>query len=357
MGVSSDDGTTPVALYADPTTHRLLTSASGAAPTDATYVTLSTNATLTAERVLTGTANQITITDNGAGSTVVLSTPQNIAAASSPTFAGLTLTAFSGAVSAAAGVLSAGTLAVANGGTGVTASTGTVAVVLSNSPTLVTPVLGAATATSINGLTITSSTGTLTLTNAKTLSVTNSLTLSGTDSTTMTFPTTSATIARTDAGQTFTGVQTITNITLPDQGQIKLTVPTTDLKATGPTCGDFNCGYTSSAIGDLVYLDSSSTWQKTDANTAALYNGLLGIALEVKASANALLVALPGSFVYSTTGFPTWTIGSPIYMSETAGAMTQTAPTTTDSATRVVGWAVHADKMYFFPSPDYITHV
>lgn len=137
---------------------------------------------------------------------------------------------------------------------------------------------------------------------------------------------------------------------------LKLTVPTVDLTATGPTNGDFNSGYSSSAIGDLVYLDSSSTWQKCDANTLLLYNGFLAIALEVKASGNALLVALPGSFIYSTTGFPTWTIGGPIYMSETAGAMTQTAPTTTDSATRVVGWGIHADKMYFYPSPNYAVH-
>lgn len=252
LGVSSDDGITPVALYADPTTHRLLTSASGAAPTDATYVTLSTNATLTSERVLTGTANQITITDNGAGSTVVLSTPQNIATASTPTFAGLTLTAFSGAVSASAGVLSAGTLAVANGGTGVTASTGSVEVVLSNSPTLVTPVLGAATATSINGLTITSSTGTFTLTNAKTLSVTNSLTLSGTDSTVMTFPSTSATIARTDAGQTFTGVQVMTTPTITTS----LTTGSSsfDLINTNATTVNFAGAATTMAIGASTAL-------------------------------------------------------------------------------------------------------
>ena len=45
----------------------------------------------------------------------------------------------------------------------------------------------------------------------KTLTVNHSLTLAGTDSTTMTFPATSATIARTDAAQTFTGVQTMTS--------------------------------------------------------------------------------------------------------------------------------------------------
>lgn len=48
-------------------------------------------------------------------------------------------------------------------------------------------------------------------TSAKSLSVSNTLTLAGTDATTMTFPTTSATIARTDAANTFTGVQTMTS--------------------------------------------------------------------------------------------------------------------------------------------------
>ena len=45
----------------------------------------------------------------------------------------------------------------------------------------------------------------------KSLTVNNSLTLAGTDATTLTFPTTNATIARTDAAQTFTGVQTMTS--------------------------------------------------------------------------------------------------------------------------------------------------
>ena len=47
--------------------------------------------------------------------------------------------------------------------------------------------------------------------NGKYLGVNNSLTLAGTDGTTMTFPSTSATIARTDAANTFTGTQTFSN--------------------------------------------------------------------------------------------------------------------------------------------------
>lgn len=74
-------------------------------------------------------------------------------------------------------------------------------------------IAAALTGKTYNGLTITSSTGTLTLTSAKNFSVTNTLTLSGTDGTTMTFPSTSATVARTDAANTFTGHQTIEGVT------------------------------------------------------------------------------------------------------------------------------------------------
>lgn len=63
-------------------------------------------------------------------------------------------------------------------------------------------------APTFNGDTFTTGTYTLTGAAAKTLTFNNSLTLAGTDGQTETFPSTSASIARTDAAQTFTGVQT-----------------------------------------------------------------------------------------------------------------------------------------------------
>lgn len=100
--------------------------------------------------------------------------------------------------------------------TSVASQTGTGSTfVMNTSPTLITPVLGVASATSLNGLTITPATAmTLTILNGKTLTVNNSLLLSGTDGTVMTFPTSSATIARIDSGQTFTGVQVFTSPSL-----------------------------------------------------------------------------------------------------------------------------------------------
>lgn len=103
-----------------------------------------------------------------------------------------------------------GTLSVARGGTGTTTATGTGSVVLDSAPTLITPTLGIATATSINKIAITAPlTGaTLTIEDGKTLTANNSITLAGTDGTVMTFPSTTASIARTDAAQTFSGGQT-----------------------------------------------------------------------------------------------------------------------------------------------------
>lgn len=127
----------------------------------------------------------------------------------------------------------------ASGATGTTSTN----LVFSTSPTLVTPTLGVASATSINKVAITApatsatltiadgktftcndnvtvgtgglvlgNSGGLTCASSKVLTVNKSLTLDGTDSTTMTFPSTSATIARTDSAQTFTGTQTFSQV-------------------------------------------------------------------------------------------------------------------------------------------------
>lgn len=133
-----------------------------------------------------------------------------------------------------------GTLSVARGGTGATAATGTGNVVLAASPTLTTPTIGAATATTVNNVAFTApaATATIVLASAKTFTVNHSLTLAGTDATTMTFPATSATIARTDAAQTFTGTQTFSGPIVGDAqalsgaGAVNITQLTTKFTST-----------------------------------------------------------------------------------------------------------------------------
>lgn len=77
---------------ADDSTNKVtkVTVTSGADAASA-FVTIGNDATLTGERALTGTANQVTVTDNGANSSVVISAPQNIHSAADPTFHDLLL--------------------------------------------------------------------------------------------------------------------------------------------------------------------------------------------------------------------------------------------------------------------------
>jgi len=131
---------------------------------------------------------------------------------------------------------------------------GTGLLVFSSSPTLVTPNIGVATATSINKVAITTpaTSATLTIANAKTLSVTNSLTLSGTDGTTQTFPSTSATLARTDAGQTFTGTQVFTSPTI-NGTPTGTGIPTFTLKK-GSGAGNYTSASTTYVVMDAANL-------------------------------------------------------------------------------------------------------
>jgi hypothetical protein len=86
--------------------------------------------------------------------------------------------------------------------------------VMDTSPTLVTPVLGVATVTSLNKVSVTqpATSATLTIDDGKTLRASASLTFTGADGTTHAFPSTSSSLARTDAAQTFTGAQAMSNL-------------------------------------------------------------------------------------------------------------------------------------------------
>lgn len=108
----------------------------------------------------------------------------------------------------------------------------------------------------------------LSITAGKTLTATNTLTLSGTDGTVETFPTTSATIARTDAAQTFTGVQTLSSAPVLSTGTITNTGTETLPSLTGtipvmincgPTTGTTTCANTASASGTVRVLYGVAT--------------------------------------------------------------------------------------------------
>jgi hypothetical protein len=80
--------------------------AGGGAPVGSSYLVQALDGTLTNERRLQGTTNQIVLSDGGAGGDMVLSLPQSIHTGASPTFAGVTLGSLAGILKAASGVVS-----------------------------------------------------------------------------------------------------------------------------------------------------------------------------------------------------------------------------------------------------------
>lgn len=182
IGTSSSDGTTPVTVYVDPTTHRLkVDNASSAGLTVGT--TTITSGTTT--RILydnAGVLGEYTLT--GTGTVVAMQTSP---AFTTPSLGVATATSINKV--AITGPATSATLIIADGKT----------LTVNDTTTLATT--GALFANS-GGITVASS---------AVLTVNNILTLAGTNGTTMTFPTTSATIARTDAANTFTGASTATS--------------------------------------------------------------------------------------------------------------------------------------------------
>lgn len=77
---------------------------------------------------------------------------------------------------------------------------------------------------------------------------------------------------------------------------------------------------------------------------------MLGLALGSSESSDGLLVdGLISSSAY--LGFST---GDTLYVSETEGAITNTAPTASGSVVRIVGYALAAGYVHFCPSDNFI---
>ena len=130
--------------------------------------------------------------------------------------------------------------------------------------------------------------------------------------------------------------------------------PATDDTYQGISSDDIDAGATI-AQWEVVYLDGTPDWNLTDASAEATAGPVqVALATEAGTASNPLNVLFSG---IARNDAWTWTAGGAIYLSETAGAMTQTAPTTTDSVTRVLGYALSDDAIYFNPSNDWVVHV
>ncbi len=130
--------------------------------------------------------------------------------------------------------------------------------------------------------------------------------------------------------------------------------PGTDDTFTGEQLTGFNATATI-AQWESVYL-STTGWALTDADAAATAGGVMvGLAAAAGTNGNPLTVVTKG--VVRNDGWTWTTVGAPLYLSTTAGALTETAPSGTDDVVRIVGYVMSDDCIFFNPSNDWITRV
>jgi hypothetical protein len=113
------------------------------------------------------------------------------------------------------------------------------------------------------------------------------------------------------------------------------------------------------AVGDACYLKTADgQWYLNDGILDGTDTGFklkLGICVLAANDNGATKMLLDG--LIASAAFPTFTVGAPVYLDDTAGDLVVAQPTTTNFAIRVVGEAISATVLHFHPSNDYIVHV
>jgi hypothetical protein len=97
--------------------------------------------------------------------------------------------------------------------------------------------------------------------------------------------------------------------------------------------------------GDVVYFSAAGTVSKADANGGTQMPNVVGVVLTAGPTSATNPVDVLAVGVLSSVG-TSWTVGAPVYLSETAGALTQTAPT---SVVVRVGYAASSTDLMVAP--------
>lgn len=261
---------------------------------------------------------------------------------------GLSLSAGALTATGSGGTVTTVSVTPANGFSGSVANaTTTPAITIST--TITGLLLGNGTAVSASKVALTqpATSAIITVLDGKTFTVNKTLTMDGTDGTTMTFPTTSATLARTDAANTFTGVQTMTSPALTTPAITGIATWQAGVRQTfnpNATTPGFNPGSVSGdpstpANGDIWY-DSTGNLLRARINGATVSLGSGGGGSGTVNSGTATQIAYYPASTTAVSSTATMTVSSTgrlafqptIATSGSTPYLTITAPTDTTLA-------------------------
>ena len=110
-----------------------------------------------------------------------------------------------------------------------------------------------------------------------------------------------------------------------------------------------NVGTGTLVASKVYYLTTGGAWALADANnTEDAASHLLGFAFNAGA-VGTVGIGLQGFVLIESSEF---TIGAPLYLSNTAGSLTTTVPSS--GWARIVGYAVTENAIYFDPDKSYV---
>ena len=126
-----------------------------------------------------------------------------------------------------------------------------------------------------------------------------------------------------------------------------------EFKKSGTSVGNFHgdvvfFGNTSSMeIGKVYHFKNDGTWEFVDADAVATSDGLLAVALGEDSNESGMLLK---GFV--TLDHDPGAIGDVLYVSQTAGEVTATAPSGSGKVVRIIGYCLGASDKKIFFNPD-----
>jgi hypothetical protein len=158
-----------------------------------------------------------------------------------------------------------------------------------------------------------------------------------------------STVVRTTGNQTIGGNKTFTNDIIVGAGS---SVILDDQPTASTSTGNgfvVNWSVSTSVTAGTAYVvKTDGGWTTTDADSEAKSTAMAAIALGSNATAGMLL---QGFFYKASHGF---NIGEPLFISNTAGALTNTRPSGNNDYVRIMGYATSTNYIYFDPDKTWV---
>ena len=151
------------------------------------------------------------------------------------------------------------------------------------------------------------------------------------------------------------GIQVTGNIDIDSNGEIELDGNGGMLLNTAPSGNEGNgiiikLHSSGTTAGNLYYKSNfAAAWSEVNAASGDGATRMLGVALGTNSGTDGML--LQGLFRKASHGF---SAGAPLYVGETNGAFTTTAPSSGGDYVRIVGYVIDSNIIYFNPSGTWV---